>query len=121
MGQKIVCTDCRCERESEDGICPNCGSTAITVELSLSDKMSIDESLRGKIKEVGKKKPIKEFKYGADYNRDREKMVDRTLIVDRENNQYHEKVVDRQSGAIIHECSEPLDKHYGHGNAKNKD
>ena len=41
-------------------------------------------------------------------------------VIDREINIYHEKVIDPKSGAVVHECDEPLTAHYGHGSAKKR-
>jgi len=38
--------------------------------------------------------------------------------IDRENDQYYERVVDDQTGDIIHECDEPLSEHVGRASAK---
>jgi hypothetical protein len=40
------------------------------------------------------------------------------MIVDRESDEYYERVVNRESGEVIHECSETLKDHFGHGSAK---
>jgi hypothetical protein len=39
-------------------------------------------------------------------------------IIDRVKDWYSEKVVDPDSGRIIHQCEEPLSEHKGHGSAK---
>jgi len=36
-------------------------------------------------------------------------------LIDREKDLYEEKVVDPQSGTVIHHSKEPLSKHTGHG------
>ncbi len=41
-------------------------------------------------------------------------------IIDRENNWYEEVVVDEETGEVVHENSEPLSDHKGHGSAKCK-
>lgn len=113
--RKIVCTCCNQELDNEIERCPNCGKHEISVHLFVSDELKIDESIRGKLKQDGKKRPTKEFRYGADYSRNLQKNVDRTMNVDRENGKYYEKVVNRESGEVIHECSEDLKDHFGHG------
>jgi hypothetical protein len=35
-------------------------------------------------------------------------------------NWYSEKVIDADTGEVIHECNEPFDQHQGHGSAKFK-
>jgi hypothetical protein len=41
-------------------------------------------------------------------------------VIDRANDYYHEKDVDKDSEEVIHECEEPLSQHFGHGSAKPK-
>jgi hypothetical protein len=41
-------------------------------------------------------------------------------IIDRDNDSYHEIVMDPISGKVVHECKEPLSQHRGHGSAKRK-
>ena len=120
MSREIFCTNCGERRDSEKGNCKLCGSNEITVRLEVSENININvsESVKGKARKEGVRKPIKEFKYGDDFNRKLNKNVDRTMVVDRENNQYYEVIKDKQTGETIRECIEPLDKHQGHGNAK---
>jgi hypothetical protein len=41
-------------------------------------------------------------------------------VIDRLANWYHERVTDPTTGAVVHECDEPLTQHRGHGSAKPK-
>lgn len=66
-------------------------------------------------------RPIYETKSVPDHNRDRGKLVHREQVIDRERDVYSEKITDYESGEIIHQISEPLSKHIGHGSDhKNK-
>jgi hypothetical protein len=100
--------------------CDGCGSEKISYFLSFSEKVNMNEQLKGKSKVPGVNKPRKEFIYGDEQYKKENKMVDKTRIIDRENDHYYEKVVDKETKEVIHLCDEPLSKHFGHGSAKNK-
>ena len=59
-------------------------------------------------------------KSGDDYSSSRKKYVHLHRIIDKENDQYEEIVKDKETDEIIHQCSEPLKQHQGHGNAKSQ-
>lgn len=122
MGRKAICRVCNNNIITDNDIkeCPKCGSNEITYMLSFSDKVEMHDNIKGKAKIQGKKKPIKEFNVGDEYSKSREKYVDKTRIIDRENDLYVEVVKDKETGEMIHECKEPLSEHFGHGSAKFK-
>lgn len=77
------------------------------------------ENIKGKSnKKPGKKKPFIEFQAGEEWSTHRQDYVNKVRQIDRENDRYFEKVSDCQTGEIIHECSESLSQHFGHGSAK---
>lgn len=128
MFRLVQCNKCMTKSNLEDYnagslTCYVCGSSDITVNINVSDSLSLNtrEQIKGKVKESGYKKPIKEFIHGDDFHRTANKWSDKTRIIDRKNDQYYEKVVDKETGEVIHECKEPLSKHWGHGSAKKKD
>lgn len=63
-------------------------------------------------------RPFYETKSGADLHRATGRWMQRQLIIDRENNRYSERVIDPETGQIVHVCEEPLSEHQGHGTAK---
>lgn len=100
--------------------CPSCGSGEIvnTIKLVLKDGAEQDDFTKGKRKASGKKKPSVEFQNGSQHSFSRKKRIYKERVIDRENNQYYEKVVDPDTGEIIHNCDEPLSDHWGHGSDK---
>jgi hypothetical protein len=86
--------------------------------VRLCDKAEKDEAIKRRVKQSGLKHPAKGFKYGADYNRYLNKNVDRAMNIDRKNDEYYERIVNRELEELIHECSESLKNYYGQGNAK---
>ncbi|ABR48532.1 hypothetical protein Amet_2378 [Alkaliphilus metalliredigens QYMF] len=120
MDRTIKCTDCGELLSNESDACQKCRSSKRTVCMGFSDKVSFHEQLRGKAKKEGTKKPVKEFIYGDEKKISNNTWVDKTRIIDRENNQYVEIIKDKDTGEIIHECKEPLTDHFNHGSAKFK-
>lgn len=122
MNRVIKCTDCGTTLVNENDICPKCGSKNKTVCMEFSEDLRghIHEQLTGKVKKKGVKKPTKEFIYGDDRRKSNNTWVDKTRIIDRENNQYTEIVKEKETGEIIHECKEALTDHFNHGSAKVK-
>ena len=107
--------------------CPCCGSTKFKYTLFLSDSINFHENLKGKTDkmpkkpgETGKKKPAYEFQSGEERSIRLKKWVKKDRVIDRENDQYYERVVDPDTNEVIHECEELLSQHYGHGSDKKK-
>ena len=100
--------------------CPACGSEKRTVCVSLVDAVEVHDSVKYKGKRPGVKKALFEGRAGDDLTRTTGKWADRSVLVDRENNKYVERVVEKETGKVLHECEEPLDQHTGHGSAKKR-
>lgn len=120
MNRYVKCDGCGELRMEEIKECPACGSVYHTVFLKVKDDVSISihEQVKGKVKEAGTKKPVKEFVYGDEKQKSTDTWVNKTRIIDRKNNDYLEIVKDNETGAIIHECNESLTDHINHGSAK---
>jgi hypothetical protein len=73
-----------------------------------------------KAKRPGQKKPYVEDMSMPDYSHSRGKHVHKKRVIDRDNDQYLEKITDYETGEVIHHCKEPLSQHQGHGDAKRK-
>lgn len=116
----MICTSCNEILDNDTDICPICGSQDIINQLFASDTLAVDfyESVRGKVKYAGEKRPAKEFLQGDDFSVRLQKYVDKIRIIDRKEDKYYERVVDKESGEVIHECSGALTDHIGHGYAK---
>jgi DNA-directed RNA polymerase subunit RPC12/RpoP len=98
--------------------CPRCGSTHRTVVKQVSVAIGISPNLRTKAKRSDSKKPYMETVSAHDVHRKTGRRTELTRVIDRLLNWYHEQVVDSEAGEAIHECSEPLDEHIGHGDAR---
>lgn len=100
--------------------CPSCGSTTRRFKVCITEGMEISTKVGMKVKRAEDKKPSVEQISGSELNRSTRKIVDKTRIIDRENDLYQETVKDPKTGEIIHHCKEPLSKHVNHGSAKAK-
>jgi hypothetical protein len=71
-----------------------------------------DLSRRGKDKVRG------EQVVGDVYTHATKKWNRKERLIDRDKDWYSEKIIDSETGEILHFCEEPLSKHQGHGSAK---
>lgn len=102
--------------------CTYCGSNKLNRYLYLSDRIGLHENIKGKSNKLpGKKKPAIEFQAGEERSVSLNKWVNKSRVIDRENNRYYEEVVDPDTGDVLHKCEEPLTKHFGPGSAKKKE
>jgi len=87
--------------------------TANDIRVSLSEALSLRESIRVRQKRKGFKKFIRETIKGWFSSKDPklEEGVDIVRNVDKEKNWYDQVVRDRRTGKIIHEDHEPLNQH----------
>ena len=122
--ETIRCATCQTLLdEKADGTprkaCPTCGSTIREMFVEFEETVTIHESLRA----VGKRPGVGmlfDSISGEDFGRSARRWFSKMRLIDRENDHYYEKVWDPETGEVIHECSEPLSKHTGHGSAKQK-
>lgn len=121
----LICEDCgnnmgefTSDKEKIDK-CSKCGSHNLACYLMLCDGIEFHENIKGRSNKMpGKKKPCSEFQSGEEWSVSQKCYVDKVRQIDRENDVYYEKVVNKKTGEVIHECSEPLSQHFGHGSAK---
>jgi hypothetical protein len=100
--------------------CDVCGSTKRVHSVSIMETLVVRDGYRLKAKRPGQKKPYLEELSRPDYSHSRGKHVHRQRVIDRDNDQYFEKITDYENGEVIHHCEEPLSQHQGHGDAKRK-
>lgn len=84
------------------------------------EQLTFRDGYEMKIKRAGEKKPFVESITKPSRSRKLGKHVHHERVIDRENDEYYEKVTDYESGEVIHEQREPLSMHIGHGSAKKK-
>ena len=100
--------------------CPACGSTARSIFASVTESVVLRDGVGMKARRVGQKKPFVESISMPSHSRTLDKLVHHERLIDRDNNLYHEKVTEYESGNTIHEQQEPLSEHAGHGSDKKK-
>lgn len=122
-----VCALCEyCWEIPEENIdnqepCPECGSTARQISLHIEQTIGARGSLGGKVKDPSlpsRQKIRVEFFNGYEWSVELEKDIKKLRLIDKRQDHYHEKVEDPDTGEVLHECTEPLNEHKGHGNAK---
>jgi hypothetical protein len=100
--------------------CPTCGSTGRLFEVEIKATLEVLTSWRMKARHGVTGPPFFEAKAGADLHRKSGRWMQRDLVIDRDNDRYLERVVDPETGTVVHECEEPLSQHQGHGTPKRK-
>ena len=104
--------------------CATCGSTGRNYSVGIQDKLTLRGSLRAKLKRPSLRGQGRNRKgVGVDYRdelvrrKDNGEWVRVQRRIDRIAKWYDEIVSDPKTGAILHECHEPLDQHEGRGSA----
>ena len=100
--------------------CDACESTKRRHTISLMETLVARDGYGFKAKRLTQKKPYVEGLSRPDYSYSRGKLVHLQRLIDRDNDQYLEKITDYETGEVIHHCDEPLSRHQGHGDAKRK-
>lgn len=95
-------------------LCPLCG-LRLDLSISVEDNVSIHALIRKVDKLAGYKGSISEQIAGDEINHKTGKWSIKNRIIDWGKKWYYEIVIDKETGEIIHFCSEPLDQHLGHG------
>ncbi|HJW85459.1 MAG TPA: hypothetical protein VJ440_02365 [Candidatus Brocadiaceae bacterium] len=126
-GQSVFCAKCGLAIDEDPGLpveerkpCPSCGSTARNIHVTINETVTMREKLGLKGRHPGGKKPFIEQVSGDDLHRKSGKWMIHSRVIDRDNDSYHEVVMDPTNDKIVHECKEPLSQHRGHGSAKRK-
>lgn len=103
--------------------CPQCGSIARKFDELCQEILHSSEAWEVRTKDTSlpsKKKERGKLFNGQQWSEERKKMVNKVVDIDRRQDHYHEKIIDPETGEVIHECTEPLSQHQGHGSAKLK-
>jgi len=124
QNQIIVCSECGYEFNHEsfgevstNPDCPSCGSTKYTIRVTIADPVSLFETIKLKVRIPGRK-PHYESVKGDNLHRDSGIWMKLTRVIDRAKNWYEETVINPDTGEVMHQTSEPLSQHKGHGSDK---
>lgn len=100
-------------------LCPGCGAVGRRhVSIHVTDSATVHEYLGMKVQRAGEKKPYIEAQLGEQLSVRTGRWMTKRRVIDRDADWYEERVVDPESGAVVHECSERLSEHCGHGSAR---
>ena len=107
--------------------CLECGSTDQQIKIDISGTISVYDKL--KLNAFDSKLPSRtqqkrnqtEIITGHEWSVGLKKWVLKERVIDKPNDLYRERIVDPNTGEVIHECEEPLSEHTGHGDAKPAD
>jgi len=118
----IICRRCGYSGEEIHGHdgkmrCPWCGNYRDFV-LAVQEEIKAHEKAVLRAYRSGLKRPCRELVQGDELFKARGQWVKKYRLIDREQNVYHERVVDPATGEVIHECKERLTDHRGHGSAR---
>ena len=103
--------------------CARCGATVRIYTETIFESARALDSVLGLVKRPSlpsAKKLRSESFVGYEYSQDRQKLVHKLRMLDRDTDEYVERVTDIETGKVIHECVEPFSQHVGHGSAKKK-
>lgn len=101
--------------------CKKCSQETGHVSIKLPPiEATVSVGMRAKGRQQGIKKPVIEARAEPSVARSTGKRVFHERTIDRKFDHYSEKVTDRETGEVIHQCDEPLSEHRGHGSAKRK-
>jgi len=105
--------------------CPVCGSTNRRFTKSLSETVSVRAFLDGKKKSPGypsRRRIRVHLQVGDQVEHRTGRWVFKQRRIDKDASPawYFERITDPATGEVLHECSEPLEQHMGHGSAKLK-
>lgn len=103
--------------------CPSCGSTTRRFTKTLSETIPVRASLDGKKKSpayASRQRLRVRLQVGDQIEHRTGRWVFKERRTDKDASPawYFERVSDPATGEVLHECSEPLQNHTGHGSAK---
>jgi hypothetical protein len=115
-GVKCYCQHCGIELlPSHTGPCPKCGKRGKDCKANAIVTLGLDTraSSRARLKGKGFHKFKKEILQGQFPSGDPKlsKGVDKTRIIDKEKNEYHETTIDIATGEVTRDLHEPLIQH----------
>lgn len=125
--QRAHCSDCgsldRKEAVSLSGNMPAMSGGLGPAPTSLSGNQPPPHSKlksRSRHEGDGWGKAFQETITGSEYSQSLGRYVRKERIIDRENDRYRERVVDPETGEVLHEADEPLSEHQGYGSDKRR-
>lgn len=98
--------------------CPDCGSKLRLFKKEVSGSLSFRGGVRGVAYRESKSKWFARFRSEPSFYRRLGIWVQRLMSLNKKSDSYSETVTNPQTREVIHQCSEPLSEHTGHGSAR---
>jgi hypothetical protein len=102
---------------------PECKPIPKDIPVSIEDKITQHDCLRGKVKDTTKSRkenPRVDFLVGYDLRKKDNKFIIKSRMIDKDNNLYKETLKDPETNEVLYQCEELLSEHQGHGSTKSK-
>jgi hypothetical protein len=90
------------------------------ITIRVHEDITTREWVKARSKQRGIRRSAGETIHGAEWSVGFQRWVIKTRLFDKIRDWYEERVIDPATGAILHECVEPLSAHQGHGSAKKR-
>ena len=119
---QLVCANCKQPLPATDAKtevrmpCARCGATVRIYTETIFESARALDSVLGLVKRPSlpsAKKLRSESFVGYEYSQDRQKLVHKLRVFDRDTDEYVERVTDIETGQVIHECVEPFSNMWG--------
>jgi len=123
----VFCALCGVELDDNTSVlsgrrkpCPMCGSKRRKFGIVRRGTMSFKKKLRTKGRHSKGGRPFIEQVSDDNLRRKSGEWMKLSRVMDRDNDIYHEVIIDPRTDQIICKCEEPISKHRGYGSAKHK-
>ena len=110
-------------RPESTGPCPRCGEKVSRIGVNIGDSLEFHDSVAGVVKDPSlssKQRDRIRFLSGDDPRRSQGDWVEKERLIDRNSDRYYERVIDKTTGAILHETDERLSDHKRHGSDRGR-
>jgi hypothetical protein len=114
-----TCSGCGADASGrvEGSPCAQCGDMRRTTHVTVSGEQAMCHSmldLKARHGRRGEVAPYREQKSGDSLDHDTGRWLELEQVVDRENNWYRKRLVDKETGELIRDEGGPLDQHRPH-------
>jgi hypothetical protein len=91
------------------------------ISVRIREQIAVRDSLRVEAKDPSRpkrKRLRKQVIKGDEVQRSSGRWMKKYRLIDRDEDRYQERIVDGETGEVVHEVDEPLSQHQGHGSAR---
>lgn len=118
----VSCSTCQVDLtgQSPGMPCPKCGARVRTYHKTLGGFADGHGGLHVKVRDRLTRKIVARVKVVTEVFKLDNVLTDVMRVVNRRENEYHERITRHDTGEVRREVHEPLDRHRGHGDASKK-